>query len=220
MREATRHPAGGSKPRHLPNLPVDRRDAIVAVAATEFVERGFERASMNRIIATTGVSKGSMYHFFESKAELFAVAASTAIERVEREVGAPPSACTTVEEFRDGFRTWYRRLLAHLVAHRGDDALLEVLRAVVSVPNPPAPALRCAAEIGSWYDGLFEELASLGVLRDDIPVDILAGATERATLALDRWFIDESRSNPSRLEEFAGVGTDLFMRLVTSGSHT
>lgn len=206
-----------SRPRHLPNLPGDRREAIVAVAAAEFVEHGFEQASMNRIIAATGISKGSMYHFFESKAELFAVAVSTAIERIEQEVGAPPTDCASVDEFRDAFRTWYRALLASLVAHRDDDALLEVLRAVVAAPNPPAPALRCAAAIGSWYGMLFEELASLGALRDDIPADILAGATERATLALDRWFIDESRNDLGRLDEFADVGTDLFMRLVTPG---
>lgn len=206
---------GESGLRHLGNLAGERRDAIVAVAAAELVEWGFERASMNRIIGAAGVSKGSMYHFFESKADLFAVVLTTVIDRVEAEVGAPPTGCASVGEFRDRFRDWYRALLGYLVAHEEDDALLEVLRAVVATPNPPAPVMRCALRIAGWYGRLFEELAALGALRDDIPVDILAGATERATLAIDRWFIDEIRRDPGRLDEMADAGADILVRLVT-----
>jgi AcrR family transcriptional regulator len=208
-------PSLASTPRHLTNLAADRRDAIVEVASAEFVERGFAGGSMNRIIAEAGISKGSMYHFFESKADLFAVSVSAVIERMEAATGAPPTGCPDLDTFRIAFRRWYRSLLAYLAAHRDDDALLEVLRTETASPQPPEAVRRCGMQIASWYAVLFGELARLGALRDDIPGDILAGAVERATLAVDRWFIEEIRSWPSRLDELADAGTDLFLRLVS-----
>ncbi|MGH8795073.1 MAG: TetR/AcrR family transcriptional regulator [Stackebrandtia sp.] len=215
MSEAADQTKSTLVPRHFANLPADRRDAIIAVASAEFVAHGFERASMNRIIVNANVSKGSMYHFFESKADLFALAVGTVIERVETHVGPLPAGCADVSEFRDAFKGWYRALLAHLAEHRDDDALLEILRAAMATPNPPEPVQRCAMRIAAWYAVLFDELASLGALRSDIPPNILAGAVERATLAIDRWFIDEIRLQPGQLDQMADIGADIFMRLIT-----
>jgi AcrR family transcriptional regulator len=201
-------------PRHLANLGADRRAAIVAVASAEFVEHGFDGASLNRIIASTGESKGSMYHFFGSKAELFEVVVVAVLERIETTVGPPPTGCASVGEFRGAFQSWYRSLLEYLAGHREDDALLEVLRAVAATPHPPEPVQRCAMRIGAWYEQLFGELTALGALRRDIPADILAGAVEQATLAVDRWFVEKIRRRPRRLDQMADAGTDLFLRLV------
>jgi AcrR family transcriptional regulator len=42
-------------------------DAIVAAAAEEFVTKGYEQATTNRIAAAAGVSVGSLYQYFPSK---------------------------------------------------------------------------------------------------------------------------------------------------------
>lgn len=49
-----------------------KREAIVAAAITEFRENGFEVTSMDKIAATAGVSKRTVYNHFPSKEELFA----------------------------------------------------------------------------------------------------------------------------------------------------
>jgi len=48
-----------------------RREAILAAAAQEFSERGYEGASMSAIVARAGGSKQTLYNHFPSKDELF-----------------------------------------------------------------------------------------------------------------------------------------------------
>ncbi len=49
-----------------------KRQAIVAAAIAEFRANGFEVTSMDKIAATAGVSKRTVYNHFPSKEELFA----------------------------------------------------------------------------------------------------------------------------------------------------
>lgn len=61
-----------------------RREAILAAAAQEFSECGYERASIAAIAARLGSSKPTIYRYFASKEELFAeVASRTADEMME-----------------------------------------------------------------------------------------------------------------------------------------
>jgi AcrR family transcriptional regulator len=62
----------------------ERRDqttaAIVAAAHELFAANGFERASIDDVASAAGVTKGSVYHYFETKEALF--------QRVFEEVNA------------------------------------------------------------------------------------------------------------------------------------
>ncbi len=49
----------------------DRRDAILAVAATSFMECGYAGTTMSGIAATLGGSKGTLWSYFPSKEALF-----------------------------------------------------------------------------------------------------------------------------------------------------
>lgn len=50
------------------------RDAIVRAAADEFVERGYEAASLRAIARRAGVDSALVHHYFDGKADLFAAA--------------------------------------------------------------------------------------------------------------------------------------------------
>jgi AcrR family transcriptional regulator len=78
--EPTSRPASAQKPnrtttRNTPRLGRDRgpkttRERILASAQRLFAERGFERVSMPAIATASGITAGSIYKHFESKAEL------------------------------------------------------------------------------------------------------------------------------------------------------
>lgn len=55
-----------------PELSPEKEQAILRGAATVFAEHGYEGASMSQIAQLAGVSKGSLYNYFECKAHLFA----------------------------------------------------------------------------------------------------------------------------------------------------
>ncbi|GAA0411928.1 TetR family transcriptional regulator [Leifsonia naganoensis] len=50
------------------------RDAIVRAAAEEFVERGYEAASLRAVARRAGVDSALVHHYFDGKADLFAAA--------------------------------------------------------------------------------------------------------------------------------------------------
>lgn len=54
------------------SLSPEKERQILRGAAAIFAQDGYEGASMSRIAAQAGVSKGTLYNYFESKADLFA----------------------------------------------------------------------------------------------------------------------------------------------------
>ena len=48
-----------------------KRDTILSIAMQVFIEEGYAAASMSTIAARVGGSKGTLYNYFRSKAELF-----------------------------------------------------------------------------------------------------------------------------------------------------
>ncbi|NLH80201.1 MAG: TetR/AcrR family transcriptional regulator [Phyllobacteriaceae bacterium] len=58
----------------------EKRREIVAAASAQFEEEGFERTSMAAIAARAGASKATLYGYFETKEQLFAVAMTEALE--------------------------------------------------------------------------------------------------------------------------------------------
>ncbi len=55
----------------LENLEYKRRDAILNAALKEFAAKGFDEASTNIIAKEAGISKGLMFHYVNSKNDLF-----------------------------------------------------------------------------------------------------------------------------------------------------
>jgi len=47
------------------------KEKLIYEALKEFADRGFDSASLNQIIKRAGISKGSFYHHFANKEELF-----------------------------------------------------------------------------------------------------------------------------------------------------
>ena len=54
------------------NLPEDKRARVVEALKAEFAARPYARASVDRVIAAAGVSKGSFYQYFENKDDAYA----------------------------------------------------------------------------------------------------------------------------------------------------
>ena len=64
-----------------PVLSPEKRAQILAGAGAVFAADGYEGASMARIAAVAGVSKGTLYNYFDSKAALFTAYVGETCER-------------------------------------------------------------------------------------------------------------------------------------------
>ena len=49
----------------------ETRDRLLKVAKEEFLELGYEKASMRKICKKAGVTTGALYFFFKDKNDLF-----------------------------------------------------------------------------------------------------------------------------------------------------
>ena len=53
------------------NLPEEKRERIIDTALKEFAQYDYKTASLSRIVEDAGISKGSMYQYFQNKKELY-----------------------------------------------------------------------------------------------------------------------------------------------------
>lgn len=65
------------------NLSEEEREKVLEAALDEFAENDYDTASLNHIIARSGISKGSMYHYFSNKEDLFIYVIERAMQKKE-----------------------------------------------------------------------------------------------------------------------------------------
>jgi len=53
------------------NVEAEKRERIINSALEEFSKNGFEKASTNEIVKNANISKGSLFHYFGNKQQLF-----------------------------------------------------------------------------------------------------------------------------------------------------
>ena len=67
----------------LPNI---KKDIILKVCIEEFAEYGFENASTNRMVKNIGMSKGSLFKYFNTKEELYIYIIDYAVRSITKSV--------------------------------------------------------------------------------------------------------------------------------------
>ncbi|MEC1521958.1 TetR/AcrR family transcriptional regulator [Neobacillus niacini] len=53
------------------SLDSEKQDRIINAAIKEFAQKGYDSASTNEIVKDAGISKGLLFHYFQSKKQLF-----------------------------------------------------------------------------------------------------------------------------------------------------
>jgi len=74
-----------------------KRELVLETALSLFADQGYEAVSVDDIIAATGTSKGTFYHYFKSKDALISAVYARQIELIEDWVKQPPSKVLSLE---------------------------------------------------------------------------------------------------------------------------
>ena len=67
---------------HMPRDKTEAHEKIITVAVKEFMEYGFENASMRRIATEVGLTVGALYRHFPNKEEMFAALVEPTIDEL------------------------------------------------------------------------------------------------------------------------------------------
>ncbi|KHA69871.1 TetR family transcriptional regulator [Pseudomonas chlororaphis] len=125
-----------------------KREAIIQAAIAEFRANGFEITSMDKIAATAGVSKRTVYNHFPSKEELFA--------EILNQLWARISAEQSVTYNRDQpLREQLRQMLQAKVQLMADENFLTLARvAIAATIHSPERAQNMVERMGEREEGL------------------------------------------------------------------
>jgi TetR/AcrR family transcriptional regulator, transcriptional repressor of aconitase len=148
-----------------------RRQEILAAARAAFARHGYEGATVRRLEEETGLSRGAIFHHFRDKDSLFlAVAEDDAAAMME-----------TVA--RNGLVQVMRDLLSRRNSPETAGWLGSQLEVSRRLRTDPEFAKRWAARSDAIAEATRERLRrqrDAGVLRDDVPLDVLAQFLELA----------------------------------------
>jgi TetR/AcrR family transcriptional regulator of autoinduction and epiphytic fitness len=125
-----------------------KREAIIQAAIAEFRANGFDITSMDKIAATAGVSKRTVYNHFPSKEELFAEILNQLWARVmaEQQTAYQPNL---------PLRDQLRLILQAKLQMMSDDNFLDLARvAIAATIHSPERAQNMVARMGEREESL------------------------------------------------------------------
>ncbi|GGO84435.1 TetR/AcrR family transcriptional regulator [Wenjunlia tyrosinilytica] len=172
-------------------------DRLLAVATRLFAARGFERTSVQEIVDAAGVTKGAMYHYFDSKDdllhEIYRRLLSMQTKALERIADGPGTA---VDRLREAAADVVVSTLAHL-----DDAVVLMNSLHLLAPHTRA---RVRAERRRYHErfrALVDEGRHEGSVRSDVSADLATHHFFGAVHHLGSWYRAEGSLRPREVGE-------------------
>jgi AcrR family transcriptional regulator len=148
------------------NLPEAKRDRILDLALDEFANNDFESASISRIVARAGIAKGSLYQYFEDKADLYLYLIETGRRRKGEHMAGRALSNPAMGLF-DTLRWLMREMVTFELANP------RLAKLAARAMNEP-PSLRDRVMIPAQADTrrFFEQLVRQGIDRGDLRPDL------------------------------------------------
>ena len=154
------------------NLDTERREAFIEAAFDEFIKYDYEHASVTQIVKRLGIGKGSAYRYFESKKDLYFHLMEIAQQKKMAYV------MPVMENPSSDFFEMYRELFAAGMRFTTEQPRYSHFLYNVSLE-------RNSQELGNImlenkhrsleaFQAQIEAQQQKGVIRTDIPVDLLA----------------------------------------------
>jgi AcrR family transcriptional regulator len=172
-------------------LPPEQQQAILRAARDEFAARGFRDASLNRVIEAAGISKGSMYYYFDDKADLFAHVVRIDLEQLFDRFGPfPVPDGGSADEFWSTLEDYYLRLMTALTATPDLAALIRGLLAASTTPVLAQAQADLTQALLPWLELAVVHGRRVGAIRTDLPSALLIAVVMGMGQAIDVWLMN------------------------------
>jgi AcrR family transcriptional regulator len=162
-------------------LSVDTRNKIIETALGVFLQKGYDRSSLKEIARGAGVTKGGIYHYFESKEHLFREVLSFITTRMKEwsssRFGSVSSASDMIAALFDSIGSM-KRAFAGIVGEGGKDLPYSFLEVLVNAARREEGVRR---EMEAIYSQMRSKIVALllraqedGEIRSDVDCEMLA----------------------------------------------
>ncbi len=191
--------------KRFDNLDKDKQKNIIGAARREFADNGFHDASLNGIIKNAGISKGSLYYYFEDKTDLYLTVLSEVYGELLGTTVIDPEVLTA-----ENFWNVFSELTLDYISHTKDNPDIVMLtRDLYRMGDSPHASGAIAdffEKIQAVYVSFFSRGLELGVVREDVPLDLLMSILSHMGEGLDLWVFE-------RWEEFSSEQLDKYSQL-------
>ena len=183
-------------------------DSVLQAALDLFATQGYATTSVQQIVEAAGVTKGAMYHYFQSKDDLLFAIYDRMLSLQKRHL----------EEIvaRGGTTTEVLRAVCVDVVETSIDLLPEgtvFFRSVHMLTEPRrSEVTRRRREYHDEFAALVAQGQAEGSVRTDVPRSVLIAHFFSDVHYLSYWY---SPSGPESKTEVANQLTDLFLRSIT-----
>lgn len=173
-----------------PPLVENRREMLLDTAARLFGKVGFERCSMQDISDATNVSKGTLYHYFKTKQDIYDAIFLSTLKKmyvfVDQSIDKKASA-------RDQLIAFFRAHAEYFDTHYWD-----FNATVLGVAGVSSSAMRHeAVELRDRYESILREIVRRGIETGEFALEEPSMPT-RAALSMVNWMPRWYRPNGAR----------------------
>ena len=196
------------------NLDPDKQQRLFEAAADEFADHGFEDASLNRILDGAGMSKGSLYYYFNDKGDLFATVVERATTALVKLVGGFTLDELTAESFWPALEGAMRRSADYM---QRNDWFVKLGRSFyrMRAGGGRKATKRVFDWMGHWTTKVLARGQALGVVRTDLPLELLVELSLAVGDVSDRWLVTHwSEMTRKQRERALAAELDAFHRLL------
>lgn len=170
-------------------LAPEKREQLLDVAAQEFARCGFEDASLNRILEGAQMSKGAAYYYFEDKVDLFFTVVQYCTERLQLIDLELDLAALTAETFWPTFAELHRQPLLRSFEQPWLFAAIRAAGRLSPTTLEREPLATLAKQIVSWAMAIVKRGQELGVIRTDLPDELIFAWLQALDSASDSWLV-------------------------------
>jgi len=196
-------------------LSLQKRERILEASAKEFAANGYDGASLNQILDAAGISKGAAYYYFDDKADLYA----TTVLHYSQELMAnalPDPAQFTAVNFWDALTDVYRYQFTSYAERPWVFGVVKAGGSLTSDMLTQGPLAELWDQAQFLLAKLFQRGHELGVIRTDLPDELLLQLVVAVDEVHDRWLFDHwSALSPADLEQSAVRIVDTLRRLLS-----
>lgn len=194
------------------NLPEEKRNQILEAALDEFAARPYAQASVNRIVAQAGISKGSFYQYFASKEDLFRYLL-TRMGEEKMAYLAPVFRQAGQLDFFALLRALYAGGLRFSMDHPRYAAIGEHLLRARNTPIFERVMQESAAAGQAYFRTLLQQAIERGEVRPDVDLDLAAYLMSELNTLMMTYYVERVASRfDDRLLEVVDRFIDLFRR--------
>lgn len=185
----------------MPTQRIQRLDAqklqnIVTAALDEFSQESYADASFNKIIKNSGLSKGAIYYYFESKEDLFVALLNRTFDKLQ-----PLKRSSSFIDLPETFWVDARNHLVWLFQFFDKQPKLgRFIQRVLSTPlrGKDTPVAKTLLQVDEWLKDYLATGQVIGAIRRDLPVDLLASMVWGIWDTLGTW-LTENMAPPAML---------------------